>query len=168
MKEGDFLLGLSPGAIFGPAKRWPAERFAAIGDWSVERWGAKVLVLGSKAEKDICMTVCKSMKHPSVNLCGTTTLGEAMALIKSCHFFVSNDSGLMHVAAALDVPMVAIFGSTNPDATGPRSRKARIVRRQTDCSPCLKPDCPVGYHCLQAIEPDDVWNEMVILRESLQ
>jgi heptosyltransferase-2 len=168
ISEDDFLLGLSPGAIFGPAKRWPAERFAAVGDWSVERWGSKVLVMGSHKENDICTAVYNSMKYPAMNVCGRTTLGEAMALIKRCHFFVSNDSGLMHIAAALGVPMVAIFGSTDPAATGPRSQKARIIKHQIDCSPCLKPDCPTGYRCLSSIEAAEVWNEMEILRENLR
>ena len=162
--EDDFLLGLSPGAVFGPAKRWPAERFAFIGDRASERWGAKVLVLGSERERDICMVVCKSMKHAMLNLCGMTTIGEAMALIKRCRFFVTNDSGLMHIAAALNVPMVAIFGSTDPVTTGPRSQKARIVKHRIDCSPCLRPECPTDYRCMLDIEPEEVWKEMEILK----
>ncbi len=166
--EDDFLLGLSPGAVFGPAKRWPAERFAFTGDRAGKRWGAKVVVLGSEEEKDIGMVLCKSMKHAPLNLCGMTTIGEAMALIKRCNFFVTNDSGLMHIADALSVPMVAIFGSTDPVITGPRSKKARIVKHRIDCSPCLKPECHVGYRCMLDIEPEEVWKDMEILKEKLQ
>ena len=90
-----------------------------------------------------------------------------MALIERCQFFVTNDSGLMHIAAALNVPMVAIFGSTNPVATGPRSKKARIVQKPVDCAPCLKPKCPTDYRCMLGIEPDEVWREMESLRDSL-
>ncbi len=162
-----FLLGLSPGAVFGPAKRWPAERFAAIGDWAYDRWGARIVVMGSHGEMDICNAVSESMKHNPVNLCGRTTLGEAMALIERCQFFVTNDSGLMHIAAALNVPMVAIFGSTDPVATGPRSKKARIVQQPVDCAPCLKPKCPTDYRCMLGIEPDEVWREMERLRQML-
>lgn len=164
IKEEDFLLLLSPGAIYGSAKRWPPERFALIGDWAAERWGAKVGVMGSKGEREICTVVCRGMNHPVLNLSGATTLGEAMALIERCQFFVTNDSGLMHIAAALNVPMVAIFGSTDPVATGPRSRKARVIRRAMDCSPCLKPECPGDYRCLRAIQPGEVWKEMESLR----
>jgi ADP-heptose:LPS heptosyltransferase len=89
---------------------------------------------------------------------------EAMALIERCRFFVTNDSGLMHIAAALNVPMVAIFGSTDPVATGPRSRKARVIRHPMECSPCLKPECPRDYRCLRAIQPGEVWKEMESLR----
>lgn len=163
--QNHFLLGLSPGAVFGPAKRWPAERFATIGDWSAQRWGAKVVVIGSESEQDICMGVSQSMKHVSLNLGGRTTLGEAMALIERCHSFVANDSGLMHIASALDVPTVAIFGSTDPVATGPRSQKATIVQNPVDCSPCLKKECPIDFRCMLSIEPDEVWREMERLRE---
>lgn len=162
--QDHFFLGLSPGAVFGPAKRWPAERFATIGDWAAKRWGAKIVVLGSEGEIGICSTVSQSMEHNPVNLCGSTTLGEAMALIERCHLFVTNDSGLMHIAAALNVPVVAIFGSTDPVATGPRSEKARIVQKPVDCAPCLKPECPTDFRCMLGIEPAEVWREMENLR----
>jgi heptosyltransferase-2 len=165
--QDHLLLGLSPGAVFGPAKRWPAERFAAIGDWAAKRWGAKIVVLGSQGEGDICSVVTQSMAHNPVNLCGRTTLGEAMALIERCHFFVTNDSGLMHIAAALNVPLVAIFGSTDPVATGPRNEKARVVQQTVDCAPCLRPECPTDYRCMLGIEPEDVWRELEGLRDSL-
>lgn len=168
VEQHDFLLGLSPGAIYGPAKRWPPDRFAAIGDWAAERWGAKVIVMGSNRENDICTLVTQSMRHAPLNLCGRTTLGEVMALIKSCNFFVTNDSGLMHVAAALERPMVAIFGSTDPVVTGPRSKKAEIVQHDTACAPCLKSECPTDFHCMLDIEPDEVWKEMEILRGKLE
>ncbi|MFH1351799.1 MAG: lipopolysaccharide heptosyltransferase II [Pseudomonadota bacterium] len=164
---GDFLLGMGPGAVFGPAKRWPPERFALIGDWAVERWGAKVLIMGSEGEKRICKEVHQSMRHSPLDLCGLTTLGEVMELIKRCHFFVTNDSGLMHVASALDVPVVAVFGSTDPATTGPRSKKGRIVRHESECAPCLKPECPTDFRCMLSIEPEDVWKQMEILREEL-
>ena len=121
--------------------------------------------MGSEGERDICMAVSQSMKHISLNLCGRTTLGEAMALLERCHFFVTNDSGLMHIAAALDVPMVAIFGPTDPVATGPKSQIARIVQHPVDCAPCLEPGCPTDYRCMLSIEPDEVWKEMEKLRK---
>ncbi len=163
--EEDFLIGLSPGAIFGPAKRWPPERFAVIGDWAIERWEAKVVLMGSPSEKEICEYVAQTMKNKSLDLCGQTTLGEAMAVTKRCNLFVTNDSGLMHVAAALDVPTVAIFGSTDPIATGPRNQKARVVHHDLDCTPCLKRECPTHYNCMLSITPDEVWKEMETLKE---
>jgi heptosyltransferase-2 len=168
IEEEDLLLGLSPGAIFGPAKRWPSERFAAVGDRAVESWGAKVVILGSSGETEICNDLAASMKYSSVNLCGKTSLGQAMALIRRCRFFVTNDSGLMHVAAGLDVPMVAIFGSTDHVATGPRSEKARIVRNEVDCAPCLKPECPTDFKCMLGITIDEVWRELEKLKEKIK
>jgi len=164
--QGDFLVGMGPGAIFGEAKRWPLERFARIGDWAVEKWGAKVLVFGSARETDICEGLCSSMSHRPWNLCGNTSLGEAVGLIKMCRFFVTNDSGLMHVAAALDVPTVAIFGSTDPVATGPCGPMTRVVRHETECAPCLKPECPTDYRCMLSIEPEEVWEAMESLKEA--
>jgi heptosyltransferase-2 len=167
IKQEDLLVGLSPGAVYGPAKRWPVDRFVAIGDRAVDRWGVKVVVVGSDAESQLCKGLTGAMKRNALNFCGMTTLGEVMALIERCHFFVSNDSGLMHVAAALNVPTVAIFGSTDPLATGPRGKYARIVRHPIDCSPCLKPQCDIGYPCLLAIEPQEVWDEMEELKRRL-
>ncbi len=163
----DLLIGLSPGAVFGSAKRWPPERFAAIGDRAVERWGAKIVLLGSRGERDICKVLSGSMRYTPLDLCGRTTLTQAVALIKRCRLFVTNDSGLMHVAAALNVPMVAIFGSTDHVATGPRSRKAKVVRHEVDCAPCLKPECPTDFRCMLGIEPNDVWKEMEHLKREI-
>ena len=164
IEVNDFFVALSPGAIYGPAKRWPSERFALIGDWAVERWGAKVLIMGSEREKDIGSEVRKTMNQPAFDLSGVTSLGGAMALISRCGFFVTNDSGLMHVAAALHIPLVALFGSTNPVATGPRGPNARIIQHETECAPCLKPKCPEDYRCMLSITPEEVWQEMEKLK----
>jgi heptosyltransferase-2 len=165
--RNDLILGLGPGASFGPAKRWPPDRFASLADMAVEKWNAKVFIFGSKAEKDICNQVSRRMNYSSINLCGETELEEAMALIKRCNMFVSNDSGLMHMAAALSVPLVAVFGSTDPVATGPRGSNTRIVRHQVDCSPCLQRKCPTDYRCMLSISPEDVWNEMSNLKDGM-
>jgi heptosyltransferase-2 len=163
--DGDILVGLCPGAIFGEAKRWPPERFAIIGDWAALRWGATILVMGSRGEMEICRSLCSAMTQRSLNLCGRTSLGEVMGVIKACRFFVSNDSGLMHVASALGVPTVAIFGSTDPIATGPRGPSTRIVTHDVSCAPCLRRECPTDYRCLLSIDPEEVWEEMEALLE---
>ena len=167
--DEDWLVGVSPGAAYGPAKRWPVERFAAVADRAIKEWGAKVAVIGTEKEKELGETLLSAASPGVVNLCGLTGLGDALALIQRCGLFVSNDSGLMHVAAALNVPTVAIFGSTDSVATGPRGKTARIVKRAMECSPCLKPECPVGYRCLLAVQPEDVWRTMEELRaESIE
>ena len=158
---GDFLLGLSPGATYGPAKRWPVERFAAIGNRAMERWGSKVVLIGSEGEKDICRALGRQLARPFVDFSGMTTLEQAMALIKRCNLFLCNDSGLMHVAAALNVPTLAIFGSTDATATGPRGKHARIAREAVECSPCLEPECRYGhFRCMFSLDPEKVWNEL--------
>ena len=164
IETGDYVVGLGPGAVYGDAKRWPAERFAVIGDWAAKKWHAKVLVLGSQGEREIGDRVCEAMDSPAINLCGRTTLGEAMGVIRRCQFFVTNDSGLMHVASALGSPTVAVFGSTDPKATGPRGARTRIVRHDTECAPCLKRTCPTDFRCMLSIEPAKVWQVMEELR----
>lgn len=158
------LVALSAGAMFGPAKRWPAERFGAVGDRVTERWGARVVLIGSEKDRTACMDVARAMRHQALNLCGKTSLGEVMALIGRCRFFVGNDSGLMHIGAALGIPTVGVFGSTNPVATGPRGRWATVVKHDLDCSPCLKPECRTGYRCLLSVDVDEVWEAMETLR----
>lgn len=167
IEDHHFIVGLNPGATYGSAKRWPEERFATIGDRAAERWNAKVILFGSSSEKEIDLSVSRFMHHDPINLCGLTTLGQAMALIKRCNFFLTNDSGLMHIAAAFHVPLVALFGPTNPVTTGPMSRNATIVRHSLECSPCLKETCPLDHRCMLSIEPDEVWEEMERLKREL-
>ena len=103
--------------------------------------------------------IAKRIGKYCTNLCGRTRLREAMALIERCTLFVTNDSGLMHVAAALNVPLIAIFGSTNPITTGPWGPKSRVVRVPIDCSPCLKPECPeTHFNCMNQIDVDMVYD----------
>ena len=165
IKERDLLVGLSPGAIFGGAKRWSPERFAEIGDRAVEEWGARVLIFGSGREKEICSHVCSSMVHQPLNFCGRTSLNVAMGLISRCILFATNDSGLMHISAALGVPTVAIFGPTDFVATGPAGPKTMIVKHETECAPCLKPECPTDHRCMLRIKSEEVWEAMERLRK---
>lgn len=164
VNPGEYLVGLAPGAIYGPAKRWPAEHFAIIGDWIIEKWRSKVVIMGSSKELDICAHVERLMKNKPVNLCGKTNLGISMGIIRTCNMFISNDSGLMHVSAALGVPTIAIFGSTDPLATGPRGKYFRIIKRNIHCSPCLKKECPYNLECLYSILPEEVWENMEDMR----
>jgi heptosyltransferase-2 len=166
--EGNLLLGLGPGAIFGGAKRWPAERFAEIGDIAAREWGGRVLIFGSSRETAICGRVRGAMQSPALDFSGRTSLGVAMGLIERCSFFVTNDSGLMHIAAALKVPTVAIFGPTDPVATGPRGTHTTIVRHDTSCAPCLKAECTEDHACMLGIRAREVWEAMEELREEIR
>lgn len=166
VRPGQRVLGMAPGAAFGPAKRWPPERFAAVGDWAAEQWDARVAVLGSAVDRPACRAVVSSMRRNAIDFCGRTGLGRAMALIQACSLFLTNDSGLMHVSAALGVPTLAVFGSTDPVATGPVGPRSRVVRNPVDCAPCLQPVCPgQDYRCLLGISTNTVWSEMRVLME---
>jgi len=168
IEDTPFIIGINPGAEYGSAKRWPEERFAVIGEWAAKRWNAKVVIFGSSSEIEIAAKVANLMRTANpVNLCGHTTLGQAMALIKRCNFFLTNDSGLMHIAAAFNIPLVAIFGPTNHVVTSPMSSNARIIRHNIDCSPCLKEVCPFDHRCMLSIEPEEVWEQMEALKKQL-
>jgi heptosyltransferase-2 len=154
----DRLVGINPSATFGPAKQWFPERYAGLSDKIHEVFGANILLFGGPEDKELGHRIAQMMQHPLVDLCGKTKLEEAIALINMCNLFITNDSGLMHVAAALDIPLIAIFGSTNPITTGPRSKRSKIVRVSIKCSPCLKPKCPEGHlRCMDQIDIDMVF-----------
>lgn len=151
------LIGLNPSATFGPAKQWFPERYAQLGDRLHRELGASILIFGGPADRDLGRTIRGRMTAPCIDLSGRTGLGEAMALIGRCDAFVTNDSGLMHVAAALNTPQVAIFGSTNHTTTSPFSATSRIVRVPIECSPCMQPVCPLGHmNCMRRVSVDMV------------
>lgn len=142
-----------PGAEFGPAKRWPSTHFATLARVLVER-GHSVWLLGSGKDKPIGDDIVSSTPGPCRNLCGQTSLEQAIDLIAQAELVVSNDSGLMHVAAALNRPLVALYGSSSPAFTPPLSEHASVLRLNLDCSPCFKRECPLGHlDCLQQLEP---------------
>jgi heptosyltransferase-2 len=152
-------VGINPGATFGTAKRWFPERYAELCRRIRDNLAADILVFGGPGEASLGEHICQMAGKGCVNLSSRTSLREAMALIETCHLFITNDSGLMHVAAALDVPQIAIFGSTDHITTAPASPKSRIVRVPTRCSPCLKPECPEGHHrCMKDITVDMVYS----------
>ncbi len=168
IEDNLFVVGINPGAVYGSAKRWPEDRFAVIGDWAAKRWDARVVIFGSFSEREIAANVSNLMHTNPANLCGQTTLGQAMALIKRCNLFVTNDSGLMHIAAAFNIPIVAIFGPTDHVVTSPVSRDARVVRHSVGCSPCLKEVCPFDHKCMLSIEPEEVWAELERLKREFK
>jgi heptosyltransferase-2 len=146
------LIGLNPSATFGPAKQWFPERYAALGERLHRRHDAAIVIFGGPADRELGQSIAAMMACPAIDLSGRTRLGEAMALIDRCSAFVTNDSGLMHVAAALGTPLVAIFGSTNATTTSPYSPTSRIVRVPIECSPCMQPVCPLGHmNCMREV-----------------
>jgi heptosyltransferase-2 len=143
-----------PGAEYGPAKRWPARHFAALADALAER-GHAVWLLGSPRDRETGDEIVRlAARAKPRNFCGETTLAQAIDLIAASDFVVCNDSGLMHVAAALDKPLTAIYGSSSPDFTPPLSDRAAIVKLKLECSPCFARECPLGHlDCLNKLEP---------------
>ena len=148
-------VGLSPGAAYGPAKRWPPEHFAAVGRQLVNEFGARLVLLGGREEAPVAQKVKQSLGLPVLNLVGKTDLRQALAVLSLLSLLITNDSGLMHAAAALRVPLVALFGSTDPAATGPFTDQAAILRHPLPCSPCLQRTCDLGYACLTAIKVEE-------------
>ncbi|HEX8960842.1 MAG TPA: lipopolysaccharide heptosyltransferase II [Geobacteraceae bacterium] len=166
--DGDtYLLGINPGASYGSAKRWYPERFAAVADELARRWDARVVITGGPGEAGIAGEIEAAMEESCLNLAGKTSVRELMALVKRCDFFVTNDSGPMHLAAAFDVPLVAIFGPTDHTTTSPFSQRTALVRQETDCAPCLKRECPTDHRCMTAVTAGDVVAAAAGLRERL-
>jgi heptosyltransferase-2 len=156
--EDDILIGINPGATFGNAKRWFPERYALLGRMIQASSGGRILIFGGPGEEALGDRIAKLIGSRCTNLCGKTGLREAMALIARCALFVTNDSGLMHVAAAFDVPQIVIIGSTDPVHTGPSNPRSRIVRVSTPCAPCLETECPTDHRCMNEISVEMVYD----------
>lgn len=149
-------IAIHPGAIYGSAKRWFPERFAAVADLLAASCDARIVLVGGKDAIDAARTVELTMKHRPCNLAGTTSIRQFMAILETCSLLITNDSGPMHVGAALGVPIVAIFGPTDHTTTSPRAVRYSLVRKPTDCAPCLKRHCPTDHRCMTAIAVEDV------------
>jgi len=158
------VIGFNPGAAFGPAKQWPVHKFGELAQLICEHYGESgcvIMVFGTDTDGTAAQkirNISPRTRYHVLDMTGKTSLRQAMALIKCCDAFITNDSGLMHVAAGLDTPAIAIFGSTDHIATGPYSDKSIIMRREIECSPCLKAHCPKGHlRCLESISAQDVY-----------
>lgn len=151
------LIGLAAGAAFGPAKEWPARHFAALVDLLAERYGAECVFVGSPGERKRSEEAAAAARSGALVAAGATDVGELVALLSLCQGFAGNDSGAMHVAGALGVPTVGIFGSTRPGRTAPLGAHTRVVQHAIECSPCLERTCRYGhYRCLVEVTPDEV------------
>jgi heptosyltransferase-2 len=149
------VAGVSPGAAYGNAKRWLPERFAE----AATRLGMPVLVFGAQSERALCGEVASWLaqaKVPAHNFAGETTLREFIDLAAACRVFLTNDSGAMHVAGALGVPTVTVFGATDETGTGPTGPLSRVIRRHAECAPCLLRECPIDHRCMTRVTADDV------------
>jgi heptosyltransferase-2 len=159
------IFAIAPAAAYGPAKEWPAESYGALIDLLARRDEAEVVLVGAPSERAHCEQVAATSKVGALVAAGHTNIGELIALLSLCDGFVGNDSGCMHLAGALGIPTVAIFGSTNPKRTGPMGPKTRVIYRKLECSPCLARTCRFGhYNCLTQIEPSELVDAIAAMR----
>jgi heptosyltransferase II len=150
------LIALAPVAAYGPAKEWPMERYAALCGILAERHGAECVLVGGPNDLSQCEQIAGQSGGSAIVAAAETTVSELIALLSLCQGFAGNDSGCMHLAGALGMPTVAIFGSTNPARTAPLGPRCRIIYRGLECSPCLERTCRFGhYNCLREITAED-------------
>jgi heptosyltransferase-2 len=161
------VFGLNPGAEYGPAKRWPVEKFIAAARDIQQRTGCEWLIFGSQADAGLAGRIQSEIRNPKSeirNLAGQTSLRELMALLKLCRVLLTNDTGPMHVAAALETPVVVPFGSTSPELTGPGlpgDPRHRLLQSDAPCSPCFLRECPIDFRCLNGLAVDRVVTAVV-------
>ena len=151
------IIGISPGAAFGTAKRWLPERFRKLSEKLTNEDDVKIICLGHTSEIPLSKEICQS--HKIINLVGKTSLRELLAFISICDAFLANDSGPMHIAAALKRPLVAIFGPTDEKVSRPYP-KGVVIHKHLDCSPCHLRECPRSNECMKAISVEEVYQEL--------
>lgn len=152
-------IGLNPGAFFGSAKRWVPARYAAAGERLARDTGARIAIVGGTLERPLGEAIAAAMNVPARVLCGETTLGELVGVLAQLRLLLTNDSGPMHVAAALGVPVVAVFGPTDWRETGPVGARQRLVREPVPCAPCLLRECPIDHRCMRRVGVERVVGE---------
>jgi heptosyltransferase-2 len=163
LSDGKLLIGMNPGATYGLAKCWYPDRFGDLGKRLCKKWDATLLLFGKEEERPIAREILKNSEDGGIDLTGKTSLLQLAALLERCQLLVTNDTGTMHVAAAVGTPVIALFGSTDPSVTGPWGNGHVVVRKDVPCSPCLKRVCPADHRCMDLITVDEV-EEAVIGR----
>jgi len=156
-REGSWRCAIAPGASYGAAKCWPAERFASLADRLISECDADVIFFGTANEREIASRILSMMKSRPISLVGATPMRNLSALFSACSAFIGNDSGAMHVAAAAGLPVIGIFGSTDPEGTAPVTRQFTLIRESVSCSPCFLRRCPVDHRCMTRISVDSVF-----------
>jgi len=159
------ILSLCPGAEYGPAKQWPSRYYAKIAERFQEQYqDAQIWLFGSEKDQSFCHQIISQSKATIKDLSGQTSLAEAIDLMSLSSAVISNDSGLMHVAAAVKVPILGLYGSSDPNFTPPLSQRAEVISLGLECSPCFKRQCPLGHlKCLEDMHPELVWEKLQAL-----
>jgi heptosyltransferase-2 len=164
-RKDSALIAVAPGAAYGPAKEWPVTHFARLIDGLAANHSVEAVLVGAPNERARCDQIAEASQAGAAVAAGETGIGELVALLSLADGFIGNDSGAMHVAAALGTPTVGIFGSTNPERTGPIGSRTRALWRHLECSPCLQRTCRFGhYNCLKEITPSDAVDALIELR----
>src|SRR5437773_8146844 len=156
ISRGMRFLVLNAGAAYGSAKRWHEDRFADVADILASEMNLSVALIGSEGERPIAEQIRACMKSHTALLSGRTSLETLVGVLAESSLMITNDSGPMHIAAALGVPTVAIFGSTDERVTGPYGLRTRIVKHPVECSPCLLRHCPIDHRCMNGVTVDEV------------
>lgn len=151
-----FRIAVGAGASYGSAKCWPPDRFAELANRLQAQLGAEVILFGTPSEATVSLAIAAGMRTPPIDLTGKTSIVDLPAVLSQCHLFIGNDSGAMHVAAAVGLPVVAIFGPTDPLGTAPVTPRCSIVREKPYCSPCFLRRCPTDHRCMNGVTPDAV------------
>jgi heptosyltransferase-2 len=165
-RENAWRCAIAPGASYGAAKCWLPERFAQLADRLISESTADVIFFGTPGEKEIAARIQSNMKSRAISLVGETSMCDLSALFASCSAFIGNDSGAMHVAAAAGLPVIGIFGSTDPEGTAPVTEQFTLIREAVSCSPCFLRRCPVDHRCMERITVESVFAAAMRLKNS--
>ena len=156
VRPGVRRIAIGAGASYGSAKCWPPSRFAEVASRLQSESDADVILFGTAAEAGVSTAICAEMRCPPIDLTGKTSIADLPALLSQCHLFIGNDSGVMHVASAVGLPVVAVFGPTDPFGTAPVTPRLSVVQQKPYCSPCFLRRCPIDHRCMIAITADMV------------
>jgi len=161
------IIGLNPGATYGSAKCWPAEYYAELSLKFHKEKNANIIIVGGPGDTKTCEDIfnCIEKEYPGAkswckNLSGKTSICRLAAWLEQCSFLITNDTGGMHVSAAVGTPVAAIFGPTDWSSTAPLGPNHKLIKTDADCAPCLKRECPTDHHCMTSIKPEKVWKEI--------
>jgi len=160
VSKNSLIVGMNPGATYGSAKCWLPDRFREVTQKLLLDKGVIVIYFGDQLAAPVVKEICQGLSSRVVNLAGLTSVRELAAIISLCDVLLTNDSGPMHVAAAVNTPIVALFGSTSEKVTGPY-RVGTVIHKHVECSPCYQRTCPIDFRCMKRIEADEVCNEIL-------
>jgi heptosyltransferase-2 len=156
VKPDSLRVAIGAGASYGSAKCWPPDRFAELANRLQAQSGTDIILFGTLAEAPVSSAIAAGMHRAPIDLTGKTAINDLPALLSQCHLFIGNDSGAMHVAAAVGLPVVAVFGPTDPYGTAPVTPRCSIVQEKPYCSPCFLRRCPTDHRCMTRVTPDAV------------